>query len=347
MDSVPPASPPPPQRRRRGTGQVTIREVAGLAGVSAMTVSRALKAPSQVSPAVLERVRGAVAQTGYLPNLDAGALSSGKSRLVAAVVPSIATLNLHSLLESLGDGLEARGLQMLLGQTGYDGRRRDSLLETVLARRPAGIVFAGPVEDAAWSQRLRNSGVPVMETWDLVDDPVDMLVGFSHTDMARAVVAYLHGRGRRRLALLGADDRRSQARALAFSEAAHALGLRAPVLQATPAPASMKSGREALAGLLRHSPQVDAVFCSSDLAAMGVLAQAQAQGIRVPDQLAVIGCGDLPFAADVQPALSTVHLDGGAMGTLAAAMLADRIEDRVVATPRRDLGFSIVQRASS
>lgn len=334
--------------RRRGTGHVTIRDVARLAGVSPMTVSRALSSPGQVSPSVQQRVRDAVVTSGYVPNLIAGALSSGHSRLVAALVPTISTLNLHPMLEALGRTLEPRGCQLLLGQTGYDNARLDGILETVLGRRPAGIVITGTLESDAWRQRLRASGVPVVETWDLVADPIDMLVGFSHAQMARAVVRFLHAGGRRRLAFFGADDVRSRARADAFAAVAHELGLPPPVLHSAPAPATLRSGREALLQLLHEErPAVDGIFCNSDLMAMGVLIEAQAQGIKVPEQLAVVGCGDLSFSGDFEPALTTVHLDGKAIGTRAAELLLDRLDHPEAPRGVWDLGFSIVERATT
>lgn len=334
--------------RRRGTGHVTIRDVAALAGVAPMTVSRALSTPQQVSPAVRERVREAVARSGYVPNLIAGALSSGHSRLVAALVPTISTLNLHPMLEALGGALEPGGCQLLLGQTGYDNARLDGILETVLGRRPAGIVITGTLESPAWRQRLRASGIPVVETWDLVADPIDMLVGFSHAQMARAVVRFLHARGRRRLAFLGADDVRSRARADAFTAVALELGMPAPVLHAGPAPATLRSGRDALAGLLQAgSPPVDGIFCNSDLMAMGVLIEAQQRGVQVPQQLAVVGCGDLSFSGDMEPALTTVHLDGQAIGTRAGQLLLERLNDKDSPRGVWDLGFSIVERSTS
>lgn len=337
-----------PASRRRGTGHVTIRDVARLAGVAPITVSRALSTPAQVSPAVRERVREAVAASGYVPNLIAGALSSGQSRLVAALVPTISTLTLHPMLEALGDVLEAGGCQMLLGQTGYDNARRDGILETVLGRRPAGIVLTGTLDSPQWRQRLRASRVPVVETWDLIDDPIDMLVGFSHAEMARAVVHFLHAGGRRRLAFLGADDARSQARAEAFTAAAGALGMPAPVRHAVPAPATLRSGRDGLARLLADGGEaVDGIFCNSDLMAMGVLIEAQARGVEIPARMAVVGCGDLPFSADVQPALTTVHLDGQAIGARAGRLLLDRIDGREAPPGVWDLGFSIIERATA
>jgi LacI family gluconate utilization system Gnt-I transcriptional repressor len=191
------------------------------------------------------------------------------------------------------------------------------------------------------------SGIPVVETWDLTDNPVDMLIGFSHEAVGRSVADYLFGRGRRRLALIGADDTRSARRWKAFADRAAALGLRPPAVQLAPAPAKLGDGRLALRAVLQATPDIDAVFCSSDLVADGVLTEARTQGIDVPGQLAVVGFGDLNFAADLAPALTTVRIDGPRIGELAARMivsgaLGEDVPERLV-----DVGFSIIERQST
>jgi len=333
--------------RRRTTGQVTIRDVAQLAGVAAITVSRALSNPALVSESVRERVQLAVQASGYVPNLIAGALSSGNSRLVAALVPAISTLTLHPLLQALEETLDAHGYQMLLGQTGYNNERLDAVLETFLGRRPAGFVLTGLLAGEARRQRLRASGVPVVETWDFSPDPVDMLVGFSHAEMARAAARYFHARGYRRLALLGADDTRSMQRRQGFQEAAQELGLAPPQLHTVKAPATLHSGREGLAQFLGAEPGVDSVFCSSDMLAMGVLIEARQRQLEVPRELAVLGVGDLSFAADLEPALSSIHLHGAAIGQRAAECLLARIGGAERTAVVENTGFSIITRGTT
>ena len=114
-----------------------------------------------------------------------------------------------------------------------------------------------------------------------------------------------------------------------------------------PAPTTLKSGRAGLGALLDVAGGVDAVFCSSDLLALGVLTEAQARGLAVPTQLAVIGFGDLEFAADLHPALTTVHINGTAIGRQAARFIVERAEGRAVEPRVVDIGFSIVERASA
>lgn len=335
-------------RRRRGGGAITLGDVARLAGVSPITASRALNTPEQVAKETLERVRDAVARTGYVPNRLAGGLASSRSRLVAAVVPTIAGPVFMEMVQSLTHELDVAGYQLMLGQSGYTASREDALLDAIIGRRPDGIVLTGIMHSAEGRKRLLASGIPVVETWDLTPTPIDMLVGFSHTDAAAAVARHLHAKGRRHLALLSGDDERAERRNRGFIAEARALGLKAeiPVLR-VPAPTTLRSGRDGLAQLLRSSPEVDGVFCSSDLLALGVLTEAAARGLAVPGRLSIVGFGDLAFAGDTHPALSTVRIDGTGIGRQAARFIVDRAAGRAVGDKVVDLGFQVIERGSS
>ena len=336
----------PPRRTRRGSGAVTLHDVAKLAGVAPITASRALNTPEQVSADVLAKVSDAIARTGYVPNRLAGGLASTRSRLVAAVVPTISGPVFLETVQSLTEALAERGYQLMLGQAGYAGSREDALLEAIIGRRPDGIVLTGILHSTVGRKRLLAAGIPVVETWDLTPTPIDMLVGFSHVDVGRAVAAFLHAKGRRRLAVVAGDDERAKRRHDAFQAAARALGLREAQVVVVPAPTTLRGGRGALAELMRVAPDIDAVFCSSDLLALGVMTEAQSRGIGIPAQLAVVGFGDLDFAADLHPALTTVRINGAAIGQQAARFIVDRAEGRGVEQRVVDIGFAIVERDS-
>ncbi len=341
------SAPPSLRRARRGSGAVTLHDVARLAGVAPITASRALNTPARVSEEVRQKVADAVARTGYVPNRLAGGLASARSRLVAAVVPTIAGPVFLETVQSLTEALAERGYQLMLGQSGYAGSREDALLEAIIGRRPDGIVLTGILHSTEGRRRLLACGIPVVETWDLTPTPIDMLVGFSHVEVGRAVAAFLHGRGRRRLGVVAGDDERAQRRSDAFVAAAQALGLPAVTVVLVAAPTTLRRGREGLSALLGSAPEIDAVFCSSDLLALGVLTEARVRGLPVPGRLAVVGFGDLEFAADVDPALTTVHIKGAAIGRQAAQFIVERAEGREVAERVIDIGFSIVERQSA
>jgi LacI family transcriptional regulator, gluconate utilization system Gnt-I transcriptional repressor len=336
--------PAPARRSRRGSGAVTLHDVAKLAGVAPITASRALNSPGQVSAEVLKKVADAVTRTGYVPNLLAGGLASTRSRLVAAVVPTIAGPVFLETVQSLTEALAQRGYQLMLGQAGYAGDREDALLEAIIGRRPDGIVLTGIMHSTEWRARLLASGIPVVETWDLTPTPIDMLVGFSHVEVGRSVAEFLRAKGRRRLAVVAGDDERAKRRLDAFAAAAVSMGLPQVRSVVVPAPTTLRSGRRALSELLGDGGAVDAIFCSSDLLALGVLTEAQARGIAVPSELSIVGFGDLEFAADLHPALTTVRINGAGIGRQAAQFIVDRAEGRAVDVRVVDIGFSIVDR---
>ncbi|EJN10002.1 LacI family DNA-binding transcriptional regulator [Herbaspirillum sp. YR522] len=352
--AFPPSVPADAEPRRRGSrksaGGITLRDVAQLAGVAPITASRALNTPQAVSPRVLQKVREAVERTGYVPNLLAGGLASSKSRLVAVVVPTVIGPVFQGIVHTLTETLAAAGYQVMLGQSGYENSREDALLEAIIGRRPDGVVLTGIMRSPEARKRLLASGIPVVETWDLTPNPIDMLVGFSHEEIGREVARYLHRLGRKRVAVVGGRDERSQRRMNAFAEQAVALGMGAGdgvPMHGVVAPTTLGQGRAGLVELLQRQPAIDAVFCSSDLLALGVMIEAQARGMAIPRQLALVGFGDLDFARDLQPQLTTVRIDGTAIGQRAARFIIDRANGVEIAQPVLDVGFSIISRHSA
>ena len=317
--------------------------------MSAITASRALNTPDVVAPTTLARVRAAVERTGYVPNLIAGGLASNRSRLIAAVVPTIAGPVFLETIQALTETLADAGLQLMLGQSGYDGTREDALLDAIVARRPDGIVLTGLMQSADGRRKLLASGIPVVETWDLTPTPIDMLVGFSHEAVGVAAADFLFERGRRSVAIVTADDHRAGLRRRGFEARWRALagaGSSAVPSRSVGAPSSLANGRLALQDLLAEHPDLDAVFCSSDVLAHGVLTQAHATGIAVPQRISVLGFGDLAFAAHTWPALTTIRIDGTAIGREAARFLIERIEGNPAQVRVHDIGFSVVVRES-
>ena len=332
------------KRSRRSSGAITLHDVARLADVSPITASRAINKPEQVSPELLKRVEEAVARTGYVPNRMAGGLASSRSKLIAAVVPSTVISVFNETIEALNNTLFDAGYQLMLGQSAYSADREELLLDSVIGRRPDGIFLTGVMQPGKGRTRLMASGIPVVETWDLTSTPIDMLIGFSHTDIGLAVAKYLLGKGRKQFAIIRAEDERADRRTLAFKAAVAEAGLPDPYVVNVGDQRSIRSGRDAMAKILKNAPRSDAVFCSSDLLALGALTEARAQKIDVPKQIAVMGFGDVPFVADMLPSLTTVRINGEKIGQLAAQYLMDRAEGREVSKPIVNVGFSIIER---
>lgn len=327
---------------------ITLIDVAKVAGVSPITVSRALHRPEVVSERARLKVLEAVRVTGYVPNMLAGGLASNKSRLIAIFVPTIAHSIFAETVQALIDNLTEAGYQTLIGLTGYSAEQEERLLGAVLGRRPDGIVLTGTLHTEESRKRLQAAGIPVVEAWDLGAAPIDMQVGFSHEKVGQAIANHLYQKGYRQFAVVSVDDSRALKRSSSVVAQLKTLGVDPVPRVVLAAPATVQSGREGLRQLHAegHAPQV--IVCSSDTVAQGILAEAASQGIRVPEQLAVMGFGDLSSAAHLHPAISTVNVDGARMGKLVAKALLQRFrEDGELAPIRLDTGFTVIDRATT
>ena len=324
-----------------------MEDVARLAGVSTMTVSRAIREPAKVAPATRARVTAAIAKLGYVPNLTAGSLASQRSGIIAAIVPTIDNSIFAETMRGLTETLAAAGYQVLLGQTAYDESAEEALVAAFLGRRVDGMVITGVKHSALTRKRLIKAGIPVVETWDLTPDPIDMVVGFSNRDAGRAIARYLLAKGYLRLGFAGGGDDRTRSRLAGFEAAIRRVKGASLTRAMLPAGTSFRGGREALGNLLAQDPGLQAVFCSNDAIAVGALMECRRRGIQVPRDLAIAGFADLDIAAEVEPALTSLQVRSRTIGEEAANMLLARLRGEPLQATVRDLGFMVVPRASA
>lgn len=319
-----------------------------LAGVSQVTVSRALSDPSKVSADTLRRIHEAIEQTGFVPNALAGALVSRKSRLIGALVPSITSIVYSAMVQAFGERMRTRGYQILLSETGTALEDEERAIMLHLSRRPDAMMLTGIHHSPKARKILLGAGIPVVELWDITESPIDLCVGFSHAAAGRAAADFAADTGHDRAALVHAGDERALRRKDAFAERfRQRTGGDVAEINLN-APASLGQGRLALSRLIgEFGFEKGLIFCSSDLLAHGVVTEAQTRGLRIPQQLAVMGFGDQEFAAHVEPALTTLSVDREALGRRAAEALLSRIEGGQADRSIIDLGFRLVRRKSA
>lgn len=295
-----------------------------------MTVSRAFKRDSSVSDATRETILQAAETLGYVFDSTASNLRSQKSDFVAVTIPSINNANFADTLRGLSDGLQARGLQILLGSTNYDIHEEERLIEQLLRRRPGAVVVTGGKHTPRARRLLENAGVPVIEIWDLPVAPIGHVVGFSNAAAVRLLVDHLVAKGCTKIAFIGGDadrDTRGADRRAGFIAAMQAHGLDAMRLIAVGAPPiSMREGAEAMARLIETLPDTEAVICVSDPSAFGALTECQRRGIAVPDRISIAGFGDYDIAAVAFPSLTTVNPFPREIGLQTAALLLEVLD---------------------
>ncbi len=326
-------------------------DVARVAGVSPMTVSRAFKADSSVSEATREAILAAAEGLGYVFDSTASNLRSQKTDFVAVTIPSINNANFADTVRGLSDGLKARGLQILLGSTDYDMAEEERLIEQLLRRRPEAIVVTGGRHTPRARRMLENAGIPVIETWDLPETPIGHVVGFSNAEAVKGMVDHFVACGLRRIAFIGGDtsrDTRGADRRAGFVAAMQAQGLPTDRLIAVGAhPISMREGAEAMGRLLDTLPDTEAVICVSDLSAFGALTECQRRGIDVPGRISLAGFGDYEIAGISVPPLTTINPFPREIGARTAALILDVLDGRQVGPACLAIAPQLLLRPSS
>jgi LacI family gluconate utilization system Gnt-I transcriptional repressor len=343
--------PPLPDRPVAGAkhpASVKITDVAAAAGVAPMTVSRVINTPDRVSPETTARVRAAIERLGYVPNLIAGGLSSRKSRMVAAIVPTIAHPMFAGVVQAFTEAMRRAGYQVLLSISGYEEAEDDVLIRALLGRRPDALLITGSAYSPGALQMLIEARIPIVEIWDVSSRPIDMVIGFDHMQVGADVADYFHAKGHERCASLTATDSRAVVRGRGFVQAVRKNGGIIVSEKVTEAPSTIAAGREGLLALLPMLDQRCALFCSSDLLAFGVVTEARVQGIEIPGRLAVCGFGNFELSALNEPSITTVNVEGVQTGRAAASALLRRLAgDERRDTDQVQVPFRIIERAST
>lgn len=338
------------RRARPRLGRVRLEEVAAAAGVSPVTVSRALRRPDLVAPLTREVVRKAVEALGYIPDLIAGSLASEHTRQVAIVIPSFHTPAFVDTIRGISDTLRPLHYEFVLGDTNLSGDDETALITSLLGRRADAVILADVAQSPATRVLLERSRVPVVETWTLTRNPVDMNVGFDNRKAARDATRHMIAEGRRHVGMicgpLRANERGRQRRR-GFAEAVREAGLADDLIVELGHPISLGEIPRALDELSARDPKLDAVFCSGDTFAIGALFAAQRRGWTVPDRLAIAGLGDLELMEHAVPAITGARAPGYRMGQLAAEMIVRRLRGETVSPTRIDVGYEIVVREST
>ncbi len=338
-----------PTSRSRATGRVTLADVARLAGVSPITVSRALRGERAVDPQLVARVRAAVDQLGYLPDPAARALASRHGSHVAVLIPLLSNALFVDLLEQVQRTLRPAGYKALIGITHYDKQEEEQLLRELLLHRPAGMLVTGTDHSDATRELIERSGVPCVHLMEAAGQPGLHGVGFSQQDAGAAMTRHLLGRGRRRIVFAAAQlDPRTMQRLAGWRQELEAAGCYEPALEwLDPAPSSIGLGARLFERILARDPGVDAVFFNNDDLAQGALLAALRLGVEVPGRIAVAGFNDLAGSDQMLPPLTTVRTPRGEIGAAAARMLLALMAGQPVARPCEDLGYELVVRGST
>ncbi|MCH4899305.1 LacI family DNA-binding transcriptional regulator [Pseudomonas sp. B707] len=315
-------------RKRRGAGRVTLNAVARQAGVSAITVSRYFNQPEQVSPERRERIAAVVAELGYVPNLVAGGLASARGKIVGMVIPNISGPIFANTIQGFSDTLSRHGYQLLLASSYFSTEQEENAVRAFLGWSPAALVVTSHFHSAGTEKMLAEADIPVVETWDYQPEREPMQIGFSHFEVGVSTARYLHGKGYRRIAFVqnsAPGDFSALERRDGYAATVRELDLEPWVFAPDADRAPFEAGKQAMEALMNASPRPDAIIFANDNLAAGGLLAGQRAGLNIPEDCAVLGFGDYPFAEMLLPSLSTIKPPALEIGVLAATRVLESL----------------------
>src|ERR1700759_1762551 len=317
-------------RKRAKTGKIRLTEVAKLAGVSPITVSRFFRTPQALSAGKRVRVESAARELGYEPNLAARALAPHRTEVIGVLIPSLTNNVFSDVLRGIYDALDGTRYSIQLANTRYSILQEERLLRLFLAQKPAALIVTGINQTPDVRAILGAVDCPIVQIMEIGPSPVDMMIGFSHFDASKAAISHLLDQGYRKIGFLGARmDPRWQRRLEGFRGAMNGAGLFDERLIVTTAvPTSMTLGGTLFADLLAKAPEIEAVFCVNDDLALCAFFECRRRHMSVPEQMAIVGFNDLEFMASSVPTLTSVRTNRYEMGKSAATMGIAKLEGR-------------------
>lgn len=327
----------------------TLRDVAELAQVSEMTVSRVLRGKGDATEKTRMKVLEAAKKIGYVPNKIAGALSSSRVNLVGLVVPSLSNMVFSEVVMGISEGLRGSDLQAVFGVTHYDLDEECRVIREMLSWRPSGLIVAGLEHRPNTTRAMAAADIPVVEIMDIDGHPTDLNVGISHIhvghDMAQAFLA----RGYQKIAYIGSKlkaDFRARKRYDGFCQGLKAQGISLCAECLFDGGSGLARGREETEALLKRAPEVEAIYYSTDFLAAGGLMHCIANGISVPQSLAIAGFNGLELLDGLPQKIATTNANRFETGRIAAdlirrALAGENIDPVIKLSGDLDLGETL------
>lgn len=314
------------------TKRVRLSDVAKLAGVSTMTVSKVIRKTGSISEPTQKRVNEAIDELGYLPNRIAVSLSSQTNLLVGVIIPSLGTRVFDESLRGINTVLTEAGMHTLIGTSDNHTDREEELIKTMLPWQPSGLILTGGISHSATTDRLLGGKpCPIIQIWDNDVPEFEVNVGFSHIEAGRVTARHFLDKGYRKIAYIGAlhdkdvcAARRYQGFCAQLKE--HGLDVEAQI--SDKGERGTSDGLRDTQILLERTTDMDAIYYLNDAMAVGGLTHLHRVGIKTPEQIAVAGFNGSAIGQLISTELTTIDVPRWDIGETAARLLLDRINGK-------------------
>jgi LacI family transcriptional regulator len=329
---------------------MTIRDIAELAGVSIATVSRAVNGRGDVSEKTRGRVRQIAREQGYTVNRNARGLSAGRTGLIGVTLPLIHPTYFSSIVASIAEALDEHDMRIILCPTRHQHDREISLIERLMHGTTDGAILVLPEESASELRTLVDRGYRCVVV-DPSERPTDDIptVSAAHSAGADQAMRHLLSLGHRRIAAITGPRGRlaTQERLRGYYAAVAGAGILPDAGLVAESNFKVEGGFDAAARLLELSDRPTAIFAFNDPLAIGAMRAARSRGLRIPEDVSIVGFDDTTEAQFVTPGLTTVRQPLAEMGRMAVSLLLRLLEGRPRETVQVELATKLVVRGST
>ncbi|MFD0915108.1 LacI family DNA-binding transcriptional regulator [Pseudahrensia aquimaris] len=309
-----------------------IEDVAEAAGVSIMSVSRAMRGVEGLSPKTRAKILKIAKRMNYQPSSVAGALAAANSTLIGVSVPTLDDAVFGEIFEGMRPVFNRLGFQTVFDTTEYRPEREEAWIERMIAWRPAGIVLSGITHSRTSRRKLSESGIPTLEIWDYSADPIDICIGIDHREAGRQAARYLLSLGYHRPAYVGVEqgrDVRADKRVQGFREVFDAAGCALIADVRLSDAVSFEAGQKGVSELLARAAQPDVVHFLNDHMAFGGKLEFERCGVPVPQGVGIVGFNGLNINGVLDQPITTIKTPRAQMGKAGATMLVARIANAI------------------
>ena len=322
------------------TQRVTLQDIATRAGVTKMTVSRYLRMPDKVAPDTATRIAQVMEELDYRNGDENQASAEIKNACIGILVPSFHNHIFSALLAGIESVAKAHGYQTLVVNSDYQKEREEEQIIQLLSYDIAGLILTESVHTLRTEKYLNAAGIPIAQLMDNEPQPNRIIVGFNNRQAAYDMTDALLARGRRHIVYFGSmSDNRDQKRYQGYADAMENAGL--PARKISPHTlSSMSVGASMLSQARQMYPQIDAIFCTNDDIAVGVLQECLRLRISVPQAIAVAGFHGLDIGSITTPSLASVVTPRFDIGKVATEILIKKIEN-IPTADYKDLHYRI------
>ena len=331
--------------------KTTIQEVAKKTGYSTSTIARSISNPSVVSSKTRFKIEKIIKKTGYVHNYLASRLKSGKSGFVIAIIPTLRLSVFADYIYGIKEKLRENGFELLIGLTNYNIKTEEELVTKFLSYKPEGFIVVGTQHTETTTRLLLNSKSPIVETWNITDKPLDIVVGFSNFSAGHQITDYIIGLNYKNIAFatpsnkhMGSENR-SKRRLSGYISRMKIAKLKTTIFYFTEPSNHKLSGKQIFNQFKEHNSKIDCIICGNESSGAGLISECNNRNFQIPKKLGIATFGSSDVTLLLHPQLTTIDFKAEEMGAIAASNLISKIKNRKI-KKIHDVGFELIKGAS-